>query len=43
MIDGRCRGIILQDLSAEYERVRMACYEKRDFGQEGIRYMSHTF
>ena len=40
--DERYEDIILQALPAEYERVRIASYEKRDFGLDDIRHMVHT-
>ena len=42
MHDERYEDIILQALPAEYERVRIASYEKRDFGLDDIRHMVHT-
>ena len=40
--DERYEDIILQALPAEYERVRIASYEKRDFGLDDIRHMVPT-
>ena len=37
--DGRYEDVILQALPSEYERVRTANYERRDFGLDDIRYM----
>ena len=38
----RYEDIILQALPPEYERVRTASYERRDFGLEESRHMVHT-
>ena len=40
--DERYDEIILQALPPEYERVRTASYERRDFGLEESRHMVHT-
>ena len=40
--DERYEDIILQVLPPEYERVRTASYERRDFGLDDIRHMVHT-
>ena len=40
--DERYDEIILQALPPEYERVRTASYERRDFGLDDIRHMVHT-
>ncbi|CAN0516343.1 unnamed protein product, partial [Laminaria digitata] len=40
--DERYEDINLQALPPEYERVRTASYERRDFGLEDIRHMIHT-
>ena len=40
--DNRYEDIILQALPPEYERVRTASYERRDFGLDDIRPMVHT-
>ena len=39
--DERYEDIILQALPPEYERVRTASYERRDFGLDGIRHSTH--
>ena len=40
--DERYEGIIHEALLPEYERVRTASYERRDFGLDDIRHMVHT-
>ena len=40
--DERYKDIILLTLSSEYERVRTASCERRDFGLGDIRHMVHT-
>ena len=40
--DERYGDIVLQALPPEYERVRTASYERRDFGLDDIRRMVHT-
>ncbi|CAN0068573.1 unnamed protein product, partial [Laminaria digitata] len=40
--DERYEDIILQALPPEYESVRTASYERRDFGLDDIRHMVHT-
>ena len=40
--DERYEDIILQALPPEYERVRTARYERRDFRLDDIRHMVHT-
>ena len=40
--DERYEDIILQALPSEYERIRTASYERRDFGLNGIQHMVHT-
>ena len=40
--DERYEDIILQALPPEYERVRTASYERRNFGLDDIRHMVHT-